>query len=411
MKGFDSKTTQSDKLSRRTFVGATLAAAALGLVGTGLARASEKSAAADSAKAAAGPDASGQQAPKAIVRAAASTHETPTYPVTITDRVGREVVIEKADSIVTLCATGYDRMLIIGEADRVVGNFGKLSSWASFVNGGAEVNSLGGGPAAADPDVEALNALNTDVLYCWQEAIDAGSVTDPGKAAFAAVCAQLSTGNPTTVEEFVDYLDSEVYLYSDAVANDVATERANAWVDYVNEKLSYITEKTSELTPDQLVPVYCARGGSEGSDPFNGFLKHSYPDFCIQLAGGVNVADEADAESYGDVTAEQIAVWNPQVVFCGRIADPAAITGDATFAGTDAVANGKVYLTPSGVMEWDTGSECVLNALYMAKTLHPDLFDDLDMAKEVKDYYARFYDVELTDQQAENILTRKGPQD
>ncbi len=386
-------------LTRRGFIGATLAAGAcLTTLGAPLALAAPASKDDGAAASSSGADGS-----------ARADHKTPSYPVTITDRAGREVQVDKADSVVTLCATGFDRMLLIGEADRVVGNFGSLNDWGLLVRGGVDVNNLGGGNVAADPDVEAINALGTDVLYCWQEAIDAGNVTDPGKADFAAICAQLSTGNPTTVDEFRDYMASEVYLYSDAVASDSATKRANAWVDYMNERLDLILAKTEGLADDERPAVYYARGGKGGDDPFNGFLKSSYPDFLIQIAGGTNVAAQAEGESYGDVTAEQVAVWNPQVVFCGRIADTAAITGDATFSETDAVKSGEVYVSPQGVMEWDTGSECILNALYIAKVLHPDLFDGIDMREEVKNYYATFFDTELTDAQAENLLARRSP--
>ena len=385
------------RLSRRSLL-ALAAAAGLGLALGGNAFAEEAKQAAESEGATEG------------AATAVADHQATTYPVTITDRAGREVTIEKADRIATLCATGFDRMLVLGETKRIVGNFGSLTEWAKYCNGG-DVESLGGGNVAGDPDVEALNALDIDVLYCWQEAIEAGNVTDPDQAAFQAVCAQLSTGNPTTVEEFRDYVTSEIYLYSDALASEEANARANAWVDYANEKFDYVISKTAGLSEDEIVPVYCARGGRGGDDPCNAFLKHSYPDFALQMAGGRNVADEAEGESYGDVTAEQIAVWNPQVVFCGRIADPAAITGSDVFAATDAVANGQVFLSPAGVMEWDTGSECVLNTLYIAKTLHPELFEDLDMVAEVQNYYATFFGTELTEQQAQNILDRKGPEE
>jgi hypothetical protein len=184
--------------------------------------------------------------------------------------MGREVEVDAADRIATLCATGFDRLLLLG---------------------------------SADPDVEALNALGIDVLYCWQEAIEAGNVCDPAQADFAAICAQLSTGDPTSVDEWRDYLASEVYPY-------------------------------------------------------------------------------ADAQS---------------------------ILEDPTFASTDAVANGAVYLSPAGVMEWDTGSECVLNVLYLAKTLHPELFEDVDLVAEVQECYATFYDTELDAAQAQRILDRLGP--
>ena len=40
---------------------------------------------------------------------------------------------------------------------------------------------------------------------------------------------------------------------------------------------------------------------------------------------------------------------------------------------------------------------------WMAQTLHPEIFD-YDMIQEIKDYYAQFYDYEVTDEQAQGIL-------
>ena len=57
-------------------------------------------------------------------------------------------------------------------------------------------------------------------------------------------------------------------------------------------------------------------------------------------------------------------------------------------------------------------SSVVSNFLLMeqiAKTLHPDLFGDLDMVREVKDYFAEFYGCPISDREAEYVLTFKGP--
>ena len=39
----------------------------------------------------------------------------------------------------------------------------------------------------------------------------------------------------------------------------------------------------------------------------------------------------------------------------------------------------------------------------MAKTVYPDLFPDLDITQEVKDYYQEMYQVSLTDEQIEQM--------
>ena len=68
-----------------------------------------------------------------------------------------------------------------------------------------------------------------------------------------------------------------------------------------------------------------------------------------------------------------------------------------------------MYLVPSGVFYWDMGLQKILLVEYMAKILHPDLFDDLDMVRELKEFYSRFFSYDLSDDEAERILERKDP--
>jgi len=60
-------------------------------------------------------------------------------------------------------------------------------------------------------------------------------------------------------------------------------------------------------------------------------------------------------------------------------------------------------------MYWDYSSEGPFLMEYIAKKLHPELFTDLDMTKEVKDYYKRFYGYDLTDDEANRILSFMSP--
>lgn len=88
----------------------------------------------------------------------------------------------------------------------------------------------------------------------------------------------------------------------------------------------------------------------------------------------------------------------------GRMASTDPVLKDQRWSEIKAVRDGAVYLSPDGVMFWDYGSECILLIQFIAQTLHPELFKDLDMVKEVKNYYKTFYDYDLSDENAKNIL-------
>ena len=42
----------------------------------------------------------------------------------------------------------------------------------------------------------------------------------------------------------------------------------------------------------------------------------------------------------------------------------------------------------------------------VSKTTYPDKFEDIDMTKEVKDYYKEVFGVDLTDKQVESIFAQ-----
>jgi iron complex transport system substrate-binding protein len=87
----------------------------------------------------------------------------------------------------------------------------------------------------------------------------------------------------------------------------------------------------------------------------------------------------------------------------------AAAYANAKYAGISAIKNKKVILTPSGVFYWDMGLQKILLVEYMAKTIHPALFEDLDMAAEIQRFYTEFYGDPLAYDDAVKILERRAP--
>lgn len=45
------------------------------------------------------------------------------------------------------------------------------------------------------------------------------------------------------------------------------------------------------------------------------------------------------------------------------------------------------------------------DAMWLAKTVYPDLFEDVDMTEEVENYYKEVYNIELTDDQVAQMYT------
>ena len=75
-----------------------------------------------------------------------------------------------------------------------------------------------------------------------------------------------------------------------------------------------------------------------------------------------------------------------------------------------AVKNDKLYSNPVGTFKWDRYStEEALQLLWAGKTLHPELFTDVDLVKETREFYSTFYGYQLTEDDAQRILAGQNP--
>ena len=74
-------------------------------------------------------------------------------------------------------------------------------------------------------------------------------------------------------------------------------------------------------------------------------------------------------------------LWNPEVIIANEKTAVDLILGSPQWSGIEAVQNGRVYLLPQGISRWGhAGSvETPLAILWTAKTVHPEIFADVDM--------------------------------
>lgn len=206
------------------------------------------------------------------------------------------------------------------------------------------------------------------------------------------------------LDGFLDFQRAEVNAIAQAFGG-VALENAEKWISYFDEKVDYVRSRTDALTDDQRPRVYYARS-DEGLATFS---KNSYPHYLVELAGGYYTSKDTPEEMNSRLTIEQIMNWDPEIIFMGRMNDTAIITENPAWSGMTALQEGKVYLCPSGVFNWDYSGESVLLMLYLAKMIHPELFEDLDVRTEISYYYSTFYGYKLSDAEIDLILAHMPP--
>ena len=135
----------------------------------------------------------------------------------------------------------------------------------------------------------------------------------------------------------------------------------------------------------------------------------TWAEYWIEASGGINVADEIEGTK--ETSIEQVYEWNPEKIFITNFNDalPEDIYNNtlcsADWSGVQAVIDQDVNKIPLGMYRWYvTCSDSPMMLLWMAKQNHPELFEDIDFNETMKDFYSRFYDFTLTDEDIEQIL-------
>lgn len=119
----------------------------------------------------------------------------------------------------------------------------------------------------------------------------------------------------------------------------------------------------------------------------------------ITIAGGRNVADGLKG-FWADVSPEQVVAWNPDVIFVGSTLETYGVRqvlDNPQFRTIKAVRNRRVHAFPSNIGWWDfPAPHCVLGAVWVAKTLYPERYADVDVTGVADDFYRKYMGYSFT---------------
>ncbi|MGM9535104.1 MAG: hypothetical protein ACI3VR_07625, partial [Intestinibacter sp.] len=109
-------------------------------------------------------------------------------------------------------------------------------------------------------------------------------------------------------------------------------------------------------------------------------------------------------------TLEEIYKWNPDSIIANEDYVREYILTDEKWDGLECVRNKKVYTLPVGISRWahPSSMENHMAALFLAELYYPEKFEDIDLNEYTKEFYQKFFDLDLDDEQAESILTGVG---
>jgi iron complex transport system substrate-binding protein len=318
---------------------------------------------------------------------------------TVVDMSGRKVVVPaEIYRVAALEVLGYEKMFLLGQSNKLSLMLSANAPWMRQIN--PKVKQIP--KFLHEPDAEALMNMNVDlVLFSYDPEKTRNKLNSIG---IPGVVSQPSGQIIDDAQTFQEVTKRNMRLYGDLMGGE-AKKRAEKWCNYFDEKVRYVTSRVASIPEEKRPHAYYLRGPSALMTQGRNANTLWYG----EMAGAQMISKDRHFIGRGAVSMEDILLWDPEYIFVGRLYSPDLVLKDKRWQDVRAVKEGKVYQDPEGVFFWDGSSEGVLLMEFMAKNIHPELFQDMDMKKEIQDYYARFYNYKLTEAEVEKILRAQAP--
>lgn len=252
-----------------------------------------------------------------------------------------------------------------------------------------------------DLNIEALVALEPEVVY--YNAADQADLEKLENAGITAVAFSPTKWKFDVIETYRQWIALLDQIYPSSSKNAKLVDQ------YSTEIYNMIQETVSTVEQPQKILFlyqYDENAMITSSSRFFG-------EWWAKAAGGVNVASDVQAETANaKITMENVYEWNPDVIIITNFtkATPDDLYNNAI--GTDdwstvkAVQDHRVYKMPMGTYRTYTpSSDTPMTLLWLAQAVYPELFADIDVKAQVKDYYSQLFGITLTDEQIDRMYT------
>jgi iron complex transport system substrate-binding protein len=327
--------------------------------------------------------------------------------ITITDHAGNTVTVPKQINRIAVCGI-YPLPSVLtvffNSAEKIVAM--PKQSMAAAKNGllgqlypeilNAQTECVSGDQI----NTEELLKLKPDVVF--YSASDTATGETLKNAGFAAVAISVNKWQYNCIETLNNWIEllSEMFPENDKAA---AVEK------YSNDTYNMIQERVSKLTDSQKARIFVLFQYSETNMLSSG--KNFFGQWWCDAIGAVNVANELTKDNSVAVNMEQVYAWNPDVILVTNFTEAQpddlynSTIGSDDWSKIAAVQNKRVYKMPLGMYRsYTPGADTPITLMWLAKTVYPDLFTDIDVTAKAKAYYKDVFGVELTDAQVESIF-------
>lgn len=319
-------------------------------------------------------------------------------PLTVTDMIGREVTVEPGTYRRVVCiGAGALRMYsYIGDTDWLCGvediDNTALSERPAMFDAVArpyvlaygdvfsQLPSCGvGGPMAQTAEAEKILACDPDIVISEFEDVER---SDALQQQLGVPVVTLKTGTRGVFDEaFAGSMNLLGTIFGE-------TEKANALVEFVNTETAAISQRVADIPEDSKPSVYVCGLGNWGTTDHL-MTAENYVSF--EVAGVKNVVSGLGIQGVGPIEEEKFVALGEDMDII--IIDAAAVKNikplyaqDPTMFDTCAAwRNGEVYLEMAYNAYYTNYEIALMNTWFIAKTVYPDAFQDVDLTEKANE--------------------------
>ena len=344
------------------------------------------------------------------VKTEETTEATPTE-ITVTDMIGREVTVTPGSYQRVVCiGAGALRMysyiadinLLCGVED--IDNtsleerpkmFDAVARPYVLAYGDvfAALPSCGvGGPQAQTAEAEKILSCNPDIVISEYEDVEKEDAL------------QEQLGVPViTLKSGANGVFDEAFFGSVKLLGTIfgAEEKATALISFIENEAAEITNRTANIAEEDKPGVYICGLGNWGT---TNHLMTAQNYISFNLANVKNVVSGLSADGIGAIEEEKFVALGQEMDII--IMDAAAVKNIAPLYQEDptmfdtckAWQNGEVYLEMAYNAYYTNYEIALINTWFIAKTVYPELFADIDLDEKINEVTMAFLGQELAEE-------------
>ena len=350
-------------------------------------------------------------APTEAVTEASTAAATETSEITVTDMIGREITVTPGSyqNVVCIGAGALRMYSYIGDVTLLAGvediDNTTLSERPMMFDSvarpyvlayGDVFNTLPscgvGGPMAQTAEAEKILSCNPDIVISEYEDVEKA---DALQEQLGVPVVTLSTGAKGV---FDDAFYGSMKLLGTVFGEEA---KAEALCAYVEAEAAEITARTAAIADEDKPSVYICGLGNWGTTDHL-MTAENYVSF--QIANVKNVVSGLSMEGVGAIEEEKFVALGDEMDII--IMDAAAVKNikplyaeDPTMFDTcKAWTDGEVYLQMAYNAYYTNYEIALINTWFVAKTVYPELFQDIDLTEKTNEITEMFLGAALADE-------------